>query len=133
MTPVHHFHRLINKINQASQITSSIERPVLVDSPDYQHSILGFVVPTNSVISNASLSSYFFPGSHWLALSLGRPVHRASGGIVEAGPAYQKNLTEEVTKLQRLYGGGDFTKFPEFKFSGQLVCYWSQVLRLATM
>lgn len=39
---------------------------------------------------------------------------------MEAGPAYQKNLSEEVTKLQRLYGGGDLTKFPDFKFSGQL-------------
>ncbi|XP_071319985.1 ATP synthase-coupling factor 6, mitochondrial isoform X1 [Trachinotus anak] len=41
---------------------------------------------------------------------------KASGGIVDAGPAYQKNLSEEVTKLQRLYGGGDLTKFPDFKF-----------------
>ncbi|GLD72470.1 ATP synthase-coupling factor 6, mitochondrial isoform X1 [Lates japonicus] len=41
---------------------------------------------------------------------------KASGGIVDAGPAYQKNLSEEVTKLQRLYGGGDMTKFPDFKF-----------------
>ncbi|CAG5932726.1 unnamed protein product [Menidia menidia] len=42
---------------------------------------------------------------------------KAAGGIVEAGPAYQKNMSEEVTKLQRLFGGGDFTKFPEFKFT----------------
>ncbi|XP_039998196.1 ATP synthase-coupling factor 6, mitochondrial isoform X1 [Xiphias gladius] len=42
---------------------------------------------------------------------------KTSGGIVDAGPAYQKNLSEEVTKLQRLYGGGDFTKFPDIKFS----------------
>ncbi|KAI7811542.1 ATP synthase-coupling factor 6, mitochondrial [Triplophysa rosa] len=41
---------------------------------------------------------------------------KAAGGVVEAGPAYQKNLTEEMTKLQRLYGGGDLTKFPDFKF-----------------
>ncbi|KAI2668826.1 ATP synthase-coupling factor mitochondrial [Labeo rohita] len=41
---------------------------------------------------------------------------KAAGGVVEAGPAYQKNLTEEMTKLQRLYGGGDLTKFPQFKF-----------------
>ncbi|KAL0204431.1 hypothetical protein M9458_002449, partial [Cirrhinus mrigala] len=40
----------------------------------------------------------------------------AAGGVVDAGPAYQKNLTEEMTKLQRLYGGGDLTKFPQFKF-----------------
>ncbi|XP_030006120.1 ATP synthase peripheral stalk subunit F6, mitochondrial [Sphaeramia orbicularis] len=42
---------------------------------------------------------------------------KSSGGVVDAGPAYQKNLTEEVTKLQRLYGGGDLTKFPDFKFA----------------
>ncbi|KAE8621717.1 hypothetical protein XENTR_v10004940 [Xenopus tropicalis] len=39
-----------------------------------------------------------------------------SGGPVDAGPEYQKDLTEDVTKLQRLYGGGDLAKFPEFKF-----------------
>ncbi|XP_068612452.1 ATP synthase-coupling factor 6, mitochondrial [Brachionichthys hirsutus] len=41
---------------------------------------------------------------------------KATGGIVDAGPAYSKNLSEEVTKLQRLYGGGDFNKLPDFKF-----------------
>ncbi|XP_052348812.1 ice-structuring glycoprotein isoform X4 [Oncorhynchus keta] len=41
----------------------------------------------------------------------------ASGGLVDAGPAYEKNLAEELTKLQRLYGGGDITAFPEFKFT----------------
>ncbi|XP_020787188.2 ATP synthase-coupling factor 6, mitochondrial [Boleophthalmus pectinirostris] len=42
---------------------------------------------------------------------------KAAGGVVEAGPAFQKNMTEEVSKLQRLYGGGDFNKFPDFKFT----------------
>ncbi|KAM4559594.1 ATP synthase peripheral stalk subunit F6, mitochondrial [Odontesthes bonariensis] len=42
---------------------------------------------------------------------------KASGGIVDAGPDYQKNVAEEVTKLQRLYGGGDLIKFPDFKFT----------------
>ncbi|XP_026109537.1 ATP synthase peripheral stalk subunit F6, mitochondrial [Carassius auratus] len=41
---------------------------------------------------------------------------KTAGGVVEAGPAYQKNLTEEMTKLQRLFGGGDLTKFPQFNF-----------------
>ncbi|XP_056157402.1 ATP synthase-coupling factor 6, mitochondrial [Lampris incognitus] len=41
---------------------------------------------------------------------------KAAGGIVDAGPSYQKNLSEEMTKLQRLYGGGDLAKFPDFKF-----------------
>lgn len=43
---------------------------------------------------------------------------KSTGGIVEGGPTYQKNLSEEMTKLQRLYGGGDLAKFPEFKFQG---------------
>ncbi|XP_063068426.1 ATP synthase-coupling factor 6, mitochondrial [Engraulis encrasicolus] len=42
---------------------------------------------------------------------------KAAGGVVEGGPGYQKNLSEEVTKLQRLYGTGDLTKFPDFKFT----------------
>lgn len=42
---------------------------------------------------------------------------KASGGVVEAGPAYQKTLNEEISKLERLYGGGDMTKFPDFKFT----------------
>uniref|UniRef100_A0A3B5MUD7 ATP synthase peripheral stalk subunit F6, mitochondrial n=1 Tax=Xiphophorus couchianus TaxID=32473 RepID=A0A3B5MUD7_9TELE len=43
---------------------------------------------------------------------------KTTGGIVDAGPEYQKNMTEEVAKLQRLYGGGDLNKFPDFKFTG---------------
>uniref|UniRef100_A0A3B3D697 ATP synthase peripheral stalk subunit F6, mitochondrial n=1 Tax=Oryzias melastigma TaxID=30732 RepID=A0A3B3D697_ORYME len=43
---------------------------------------------------------------------------KTTGGIVDAGPAYQKNLSDEVSKLQRLYGGGDMDKFPDFKFTG---------------
>ncbi|XP_056308968.1 ATP synthase-coupling factor 6, mitochondrial [Danio aesculapii] len=42
---------------------------------------------------------------------------KASGGVIDAGPAYQKNLAEETTKLQRLYGGGDLNKFPQFSFT----------------
>ncbi|XP_027862127.1 ATP synthase peripheral stalk subunit F6, mitochondrial [Xiphophorus couchianus] len=42
---------------------------------------------------------------------------KTTGGIVDAGPEYQKNMTEEVAKLQRLYGGGDLNKFPDFKFT----------------
>ncbi|XP_061520091.1 ATP synthase-coupling factor 6, mitochondrial [Phycodurus eques] len=41
---------------------------------------------------------------------------KASGGIVDAGPGYQKSMSEEVSKLERLYGGGDLSKFPDFKF-----------------
>ncbi|KAJ8410463.1 hypothetical protein AAFF_G00193670 [Aldrovandia affinis] len=41
---------------------------------------------------------------------------KLSGGVVDAGPAYEKNVAEEITKLQRLYGGGDLAKFPSFKF-----------------
>nr|ACO08881.1 ATP synthase coupling factor 6, mitochondrial precursor [Osmerus mordax]ACO08965.1 ATP synthase coupling factor 6, mitochondrial precursor [Osmerus mordax]ACO09809.1 ATP synthase coupling factor 6, mitochondrial precursor [Osmerus mordax] len=41
---------------------------------------------------------------------------QAAGGLIDAGADYQKALGEELTKLQRLYGGGDLTVFPEFKF-----------------
>ncbi|XP_055785339.1 ATP synthase-coupling factor 6, mitochondrial-like [Salvelinus fontinalis] len=40
-----------------------------------------------------------------------------AGGIVDAGPSYEKGVSEEITKLQRLYGTGDLTKFPDFKFT----------------
>ncbi|KAM7407954.1 hypothetical protein PAMA_003612 [Pampus argenteus] len=42
---------------------------------------------------------------------------QATGGIVDAGSEYQKALAEEIAKLQKLYGGGDLTSFPEFKFT----------------
>nr|XP_020478313.1 ATP synthase-coupling factor 6, mitochondrial [Monopterus albus] len=42
---------------------------------------------------------------------------KASGGVVDAGPAYQKDVSDEVNKLQRLYGGGDLNGFPDLKFS----------------
>ncbi|XP_048397374.1 ATP synthase-coupling factor 6, mitochondrial [Stegostoma tigrinum] len=41
---------------------------------------------------------------------------KKAGGPVDAGPEYQKNMEDEIAKLQRLYGGGDLTKFPDFKF-----------------
>merc|ERR1712131_481455 len=41
---------------------------------------------------------------------------KATGGLVDAGPGYQKTVGEELTKLERLYGGGDLTKFPNFEF-----------------
>ncbi|GLD51565.1 ATP synthase-coupling factor 6, mitochondrial isoform X2 [Lates japonicus] len=41
---------------------------------------------------------------------------QATGGLVDAGSEYEKALAEEIAKLQRLYGGGDLTSFPEFKF-----------------
>ncbi|XP_014870520.1 ATP synthase-coupling factor 6, mitochondrial isoform X10 [Poecilia latipinna] len=42
---------------------------------------------------------------------------QAAGGLVDADPLYQKALEEETAKLQRLYGGGDLTSFPNFKFT----------------
>ncbi|XP_048348508.1 ATP synthase-coupling factor 6, mitochondrial [Sphaerodactylus townsendi] len=39
-----------------------------------------------------------------------------AGGPVDSGPEYQKDLNEGIAKLQRLYGGGDLTKFPDLKF-----------------
>lgn len=46
--------------------------------------------------------------------------NRAAGGLVDAGSQYEKVLEEEIAKLQRLYGGGDLTSFPNFKFTGNL-------------
>uniref|UniRef100_A0A8C1MII5 ATP synthase peripheral stalk subunit F6, mitochondrial n=1 Tax=Cyprinus carpio TaxID=7962 RepID=A0A8C1MII5_CYPCA len=43
---------------------------------------------------------------------------QAYGGPVDAGPEYETAFSEELNKLQRLYGSGDLTEFPEFKFSG---------------
>lgn len=47
---------------------------------------------------------------------------KAAGGIMDAGPAYQKNLYEEVTKLQTLFRGGDLTKFPDVLSSQSPSC-----------
>lgn len=44
---------------------------------------------------------------------------RLNGGLLEAEPDYVKYLSEETAKLQRLYGGGDLSSFPEFTFTGE--------------
>ncbi|TKS85965.1 ATP synthase-coupling factor 6, mitochondrial [Collichthys lucidus] len=44
-------------------------------------------------------------------------MHRLSGGLLETEPDYVKYLSEETVKLQRLYGGGDLSSFPEFTFT----------------
>ncbi|XP_037233636.1 ATP synthase-coupling factor 6, mitochondrial [Falco naumanni] len=41
---------------------------------------------------------------------------KQAGGPVDAGPEFQKDMDESLARLQRSYGGGDLTKFPEFKF-----------------
>uniref|UniRef100_H3C100 ATP synthase peripheral stalk subunit F6, mitochondrial n=1 Tax=Tetraodon nigroviridis TaxID=99883 RepID=H3C100_TETNG len=46
---------------------------------------------------------------------------QSAGGLVDPGSDYDRNLAEEVAKLQRLFGGGDLTTFPEFKFTGDEV------------
>lgn len=46
---------------------------------------------------------------------------RQAGGPVDAGPDFQKDLNESLSRLQRAYGEGDLTKFPEFKFEGELM------------
>ncbi|TKS73716.1 ATP synthase-coupling factor 6, mitochondrial [Collichthys lucidus] len=42
---------------------------------------------------------------------------QVTGGLVDAGSGYEKALAEEISKHQRLYGGGDLTSFPEFRFT----------------
>lgn len=44
-------------------------------------------------------------------------MHRSNAGFLQAEPDYQKNLSEETAKLQRVYGGGDLSSFPQFTFS----------------
>ncbi|XP_039889984.1 neurofilament heavy polypeptide-like [Simochromis diagramma] len=44
-------------------------------------------------------------------------MHRSNAGFLEAEPDYQKNLSEETAKLQRVYGGGDLSSFPQFTFN----------------
>ncbi|NWX88286.1 ATP5J factor, partial [Nothoprocta pentlandii] len=41
---------------------------------------------------------------------------KQAGGPVDVGPDFQKDMNESLTRLQRMYGEGDLTKFPEFKF-----------------
>lgn len=45
---------------------------------------------------------------------------RQAGGPIDAGPDFQKDMNESLARLQRAYGEGDLTKFPEFKFEGEL-------------
>ncbi|XP_039639833.1 uncharacterized protein PB18E9.04c isoform X3 [Perca fluviatilis] len=44
-------------------------------------------------------------------------MRRLNGGLLEAEPDYEKSLSEETAKLQRLYGGGDLSSFPQFTFT----------------
>ncbi|NXY47286.1 ATP5J factor, partial [Ceuthmochares aereus] len=41
---------------------------------------------------------------------------KKAGGSVDTGPEFEKELKESLARLQRAYGEGDLTKFPEFKF-----------------
>ncbi len=52
-------------------------------------------------------------------LSLPSSSLRLDGGQLEVEPDYEKYLSEETAKLQRLYGGGDLSSFPEFTFTGE--------------
>ncbi|XP_075710629.1 ATP synthase peripheral stalk subunit F6, mitochondrial [Rhinoderma darwinii] len=45
-----------------------------------------------------------------------RTKSQKTGGAVDGGAEYQRDLNEDVSKLQRLYGGGNLEKFPDFKF-----------------
>jgi len=47
-------------------------------------------------------------------------LFRQAGGPVDVGPEFQKDMNESLARLQRMYGEGDLTKFPEFKFEGEL-------------
>ncbi|XP_028325446.1 A-kinase anchor protein 9-like isoform X2 [Gouania willdenowi] len=44
-------------------------------------------------------------------------VSRLNRGLMEAEPDFVKRLSDETAKLQRLYGGGDLSSFPQFSFT----------------
>ncbi|XP_030298784.1 gelsolin-related protein of 125 kDa-like isoform X2 [Sparus aurata] len=44
-------------------------------------------------------------------------IRGINGEPLEAEPDYEKHLSQETAKLQRLYGGGDLSSFPEFTFT----------------
>ncbi|XP_033096765.1 ATP synthase-coupling factor 6, mitochondrial-like [Anneissia japonica] len=41
----------------------------------------------------------------------------SSGAMVDPNPQILKEIEQETIKLNRLYGGGDMTQFPEFQFN----------------
>lgn len=59
-------------------------------------------------------------------------IFRKTGGPVDVGSEYEKELNDQTEKLTRLYGGGDMTKFPEFKFERKVLemCPLQVVLNL---
>ncbi|XP_002737532.1 ATP synthase peripheral stalk subunit F6, mitochondrial-like [Saccoglossus kowalevskii] len=40
----------------------------------------------------------------------------ADGAMFEVSPKTEKDMADEIDRLTKLYGGGDMTAFPEFKF-----------------
>lgn len=52
------------------------------------------------------------------------PYRSAGGKLVDATPAIEKQMQQELDKVARQYGGGagiDMTKFPTFQFEGQFM------------
>ncbi|XP_072049408.1 ATP synthase-coupling factor 6, mitochondrial-like [Amphiura filiformis] len=41
----------------------------------------------------------------------------AGGGMVDADPTIQKELETESARLNKMYGGGDLSAFPDVKFN----------------
>jgi hypothetical protein len=53
-------------------------------------------------------------------------LYRTSGGkLVDANAALEKELNEELEKVDRIYGatGPDFNKFPTFNFAGMQIFF----------
>lgn len=48
-----------------------------------------------------------------------RTKRQSSAGPVDTGPEYQQDLERELFKLKQMYGKGDMTTFPNFKFEGK--------------
>ncbi|XP_071958066.1 ATP synthase-coupling factor 6, mitochondrial-like [Antedon mediterranea] len=41
---------------------------------------------------------------------------KSSGGMIDPNPQILKEIEQETSKLNRMYGGGDMTQFPDFNF-----------------
>uniref|UniRef100_A0A8C4Q636 ATP synthase peripheral stalk subunit F6, mitochondrial n=1 Tax=Eptatretus burgeri TaxID=7764 RepID=A0A8C4Q636_EPTBU len=73
--------------------------------------------------SSLVLVLYFFDFQISMSLTNLEPLFlriflESAGGPVDGGQDYSRVFSEEMQKLQRLYGGGDLEKFPDFRFEG---------------
>ena len=46
-------------------------------------------------------------------------IRAAGGGMVDADPEIKKEIDNETSRLNKMFGGGDLTQFPDIKFEGK--------------